>query len=178
MTQNKDFTHLIESFLKKHYSDNSNDKIAAHINILINVECEEGHPQEITPRIVQSYATRLGLRKSHEYNTGKVRENNKMNRSVDTDAEIAFFNGNPTLTVRSTDRKKGKQIICASRKQMNIIKNAAYRFNIRERESTGIHLKVHCDTEKLTVFLKPYSISLPDSCRNRFSPAEGLCVPP
>lgn len=178
MTQNKDFTPLIEGFLKKHYSDNSNDKIAAHINILINVECEEVRPQEITPRIVQSYATKLGLRKSHEYNTGKVRENNKTHRSDDTDADIAFFGGSPTLTVRSTDRRKGKLIICASRKQMNIIKNAAYRFNLKERESTGIHLKVHCDTEKLTVFLKPYSISLPDSCRNRFSPAEGLCVPP
>lgn len=178
MSKEQNLNPIFAEFLTQHYSNNSNEELAAHLTILANAFQSGEETVSISARTVQHYANLLHLRKSHSYNMRRSRRN-KIGCDVDAfDGEVTFYSGSPMCEIRSIERDHPKAIICANNRQMASIKNAVHRLNRKPCRNNGLHIKILCDTDNHTVILLPESISLPDSCRSHISPAEELCVPP
>lgn len=169
-------TQFIE-FLKQHYSDNSNESLAAHLTIIANAD-NNGTKVTVSERTVRYYARKLGLRKSQEYVHSKALGNSINERVKHIGDNFTFYSGNPADDVRKVETDKEHLLLCASKKQMQCIRNAAYRYNIKKSAKTGIRIKVSCDSERMSVLLIAETISQPDSCRTHSSPSEVQCVPP
>lgn len=173
--------HLNPEFVKyltQHYSNNSNEELAAHLTIIANAANPSDVEIKISTRTVQHYANVLHLHKSHTYNIIKSKCNKLGSIMADYDGEVSFYSGSPVYEIRSINKNRPKAIVCANRRQIKSIKNAVHRHNAKYCHNGDIHIKILYDTEGLTVILVPETISLPDSCRSHISPAEDLCDPP
>lgn len=170
-------TQSIE-FLKKYYSDNSNEDLASHLTIIENANSTGADMVTVDVDNVQQYARRLGLKKSSYYNILKSQKPSASERIKHSDAKVVFYFDKPSSYLEDLKYGKNKIVACSNLKQMKSIKNAVYNFNSRKRIETGLHIKMFYDQEEMMILLEPEIISPCGSCRTHSSPEEAVCVPP
>ena len=177
MTRKTALDDAATAFIKDHYGTNRNRDIAMHLNFMADISGNKNSRKKITATTIQYYARKFGLKKTHAYQTCKSGRNRSKEVQYNVN-NFDFYCGSPMEEVRSVARSSEKLVICASRKQMNDIRYAVYRYNAHDSGKTGIRVKILYDAARLSVVLTPESISSPEPCRTRSSQAGVLYAPP
>ena len=178
MEQKQELNNKFVEFLTKYYSNNDDKKLAAHLTIIASADCEDSECEPISEQTVSYYAKILGLKKAPTYKHSCVSEKSVKERVKRIGQHFSFYSGNPAMDIQKANLENDHLVLCASKKQMRNIRYAATRYNNEQSSSSGIHIKVSCDSEITAVLIMAETISLPDSCKTRSSQSVGLYVPP
>lgn len=178
MEQNQELNNKFVEFLTKYYSNTDDKTLAAHLTIIASADCVGSDCEPVSEQTVRYYAEKLGLKKASSFKHSRCCDKSVKERVKRIGQHFSFYSGQPSIDIQKANLENDHLVLCASKKQMRNIRYAATRYNNEQSSSSGIHIKVSCDSEITAVLVMAETISLPDSCKTHSSQSVGLYVPP